>query len=316
MARSMKAAVATIHITESKFDHNVVGKGKEFIFQQDSALPSTRIGGGAVALEGWPCYLYCEKALFIRNGAAAGGAILLEDSRRLDALNSTFKNNTAVLGGAVAILNTEVELNVDEVLFSHNRAIEGGALFVEWFSRVGEDEILRRKRLLSSFVFPESVLNLTKVDFALNHAVLGGGALDVAGLVLRCYQCNFTANKVTSKGGTLNGKGGGLRIRNAAAVVLEEVVMEACNADFGGAIYLSDGLLLAQKSKWYKNRANDSGGAIAGEYKVSTGIGKVASVEFYDCDFKDNSVGSAGDRWIMCSIGTQLNYKESFELVP
>lgn len=287
MSEYIKAEVAEIRMVKSYFKSNRAGGDEDFISNDDASLSSTRAGGGAISFEGQPGRLICEDSTFYNNSGASGGAILLGNVEFLKLVRSTFTDHEAILGGALAVLNTNIKMELSEVMFTTNKAIRGGAVYLERLRRVGKDDALEQKRLLKSTVFPDSVIEFKRVTFLGNWAFLEGGAVDVLGLVLSFSDCKFTSNSAV--------EGGGLRITDAAAVVLTNTIMKSCRAEHGGAIHIEDGLLLGIKSAWIENHALHTGSAIDGEYSAASSIGNAASVELIDCNFTRNSVGHAGN---------------------
>lgn len=289
-----RKATAVVQVVNSQFQHNRAGLPRTFALHKDSPLTSNRIGGGAVGLEGQFSQFICEDTYFYNNFAMAGGAILLENAVLLRLTRSKFVDHRAVLGGAIAALNAEIKMHVDSTEFENNIARKGGAVLLEWFSTVGTDDTLQRKDLLGSTLFPDSVIRFEEVRFIENHAYEAGGAIDISGLVLRCYKCSFPRNTIKAKTGSSTGEGGAMRIRDAAAVVLEHTKIESCRGEVGGGVYLKDSFLVAKNSSWIGNHADNAGGAIAGDYMDSSPLGKSATVDLLDCNFTNNTVGRAG----------------------
>lgn len=292
MTVSEKTASAFVYVAESQFKYNQVGASRKFGVRDSFLLSSSKVGGGAISLQGRPSQLICTNTIFDNNSAAAGGAILLEDVDSFDLIRSNLTNHKAILGGAIAVLNTRLKMAALDVLFTNNKASQGGAIFLEWLNRIGIKDAQKRKRILNSTVFPDSMINLHNVDFLRNKAGLGGGAINIAGLILSCSQCKFVSNSAVSRD---QGEGGGILMTDAAAVVLNGTEMSSCKATTGGAIAVRGGILLGKKSWWTANYAKDTGGAISGVYTPSFALGTEASMEFIDCRFFENKVGRAGN---------------------
>lgn len=287
-------ARTVIHVLHSQFRYNKVGLSEAFTPSKDSSLASSRIGGGAVGLEGPFSQFICEDSYFYNNFAAAGGAILLEDADLLKVSRSEFVGQRSVLGGAIAALNSKIKMQVINTDFKENVARKGGAVFLEWFSRLGRDDTLVRKYLLDSIVFPDSVLQFRHVSFVENHAYEAGGALDLSGLVFRCHFCVFERNMVKTALGSPAGEGGAIRIRDAAAMVLDHNLIKSCSGKAGGGVFLKGSILIAKSSSWIGNHAENVGGAIFGDYADSSPVGNITAIELLDSHFINNTVGRAG----------------------
>lgn len=287
---------AKLRIFDSNFVHNSVKRKSKGSINSDSSVLSTKIGGGAIALLDRPGSIGVSSTQFDNNFAPAGGAILVDNFKSLSFNISNFTRNEAILGGAIASLNTEVEMKVENTRFELNNAQQGGALFLEYFSRYGMSDMQERTRLLNSAVLPPSVLQLTNSSFLRNEALLGGGAVDVSGLLLKCFNCTFYANVVALKDGGLNGEGGAMRIRAAAAVLIEESKVKSCKAHSGGGVSLWSSILKSRSTDWSANHANDCGAAVAGKYNSFSGIGDSVAVDIERCKFIDNTANRAGKK--------------------
>lgn len=308
MPQFFEGKTTNLRIVNSLLKHNTAGGDEDFSRKKDASLSSTKTGGGAIFFEGPFGQLSCARTEFDSNTGAAGGAVLLENMESFSIFQSNFTSHKAIVGGAIAILNTQIQMAGSGVRFINNKAVKGGALYLEWPHTVGRDDILEQKRLLSSTVFPDSVITFKNAVFLKNWASLEGGAVDVLGFVMSCAHCKFMSNQA--------GQGGGMKIAESAAVVLSNSLMKACNAQHGGAIQIRDGLLLGKETDWIENQATSTGGAIDGEYTTGFSIGDAESVELIDCTFTENFAGSAGNVWLVRYNSARIFIHHRFFIRP
>jgi predicted outer membrane repeat protein len=93
--------------------------------------------GGVIAVEG-DIYLDIINCNFSRNQATTSGGVIYMDSEGVATIiiaSSLFSDNLAeTYGGGMAITNSDPASNItlNQIQFSRNTAIEGGAMFIQW----------------------------------------------------------------------------------------------------------------------------------------------------------------------------------------
>ena len=125
---------------------------------------------------------------------ASGGALWISDCIVNEIYNCTFKNNTASLGGAIALLTNRV-LTIRNCTFNNNRAGQAGAIGAGGIS---------------------ATLNILNCTFAANIANQYGGALAVPQntIPVNITNCTFANNSANNPG---NGQSGAIHSGNNSA---------------------------------------------------------------------------------------------------
>ena len=231
---------------------------------------SARRRGGVVYLSHsyHTSFSSCE---FINNRASESGGVVNQESSNVTIYKCTFHSSrTGKSGGVIWAVNSSISIN-DSLLFNSGARLNGGAVDVHTYSNV-------------------TVFNST---FTNNTAERSGGALyftDTSSSAIDC--CIFQYNHAGGSGGavtvsvesTVNISGSDVVNNTAtigAAIVAREsssisfidsrteftknpiVILRRNKADVGGAIYVSDGIIIfGTKTTIYRNRAEKQGGGI------------------------------------------------------
>ena len=171
--------------------------------------------------------------LTIQNGniSVGGGAgIVVRDCTALYIMDVRFLNNTGIDGGAFYINNSTVF--VDSCAFEGNRAVFGGAVYMESSA--------------SAPIFFDNI-------FQHNSASQDGGAFYITAA------SGANINNNTFKGNTAGNYGGAFMIENSNAAILENL-LEENYAPEGGGIRLSNSDAPVQRNRFLKNSAAMGGG--------------------------------------------------------
>ena len=262
-------------------------------------------GGGAILISQPEMYSNellnntIRASTFNRNGARAGGAILI--SSKGNTINgSNFYYNSAIFGGAVYISDTENNV-IDDSLFEHNTASEtGGALSIEF-----SDNILVNNARMNwnnatvggaIYVYPSDDVTVNNSHFVQNGAYNNvadilpcGGAVYWFGDNGIIDNSEFYNNRVNienrsnTHGGAVYFHGNNALINNSKFTY--NWAYNKDNFSDGGALYLDGNYSTVENSLFEDNMAIAYGGAIYLE-------GYAGSV--YNSTFNRNRVGTEG----------------------
>ena len=218
------------------------------LFMGNQAISSLQTGGGAIYIEA--CTAECSgETTFIQNaafcsislqfGCGRGGALYAQDSNITFGASSVTntKGNLASFGGGIYIANGNIIFN-GRILFMHNVAIHGGAVFVDIGARLWCDE------------------NCT---FLSNHAFSRGGAVLITNGTANLGQLNIFENNVA------NLSGGEVDMYGSRLLLTGNTEFIANSADItGGAVNMdSSRLILSGNTKFIANSATIGGGAVS-----------------------------------------------------
>ena len=188
-------------------------------------------------------FITIQRSVFISNQAIRnGGAPLkLTDSIETRVIDSHFLNNSALKGdgGAMWISGS---LYVTSSSFSFNRAISGGALY------------------LNEGVMDFQHAAIHDSQFSQNIATeRGGGAVVIRGKIIEFRNCNFQKNTVLSP----DGKGGAINVISSASLIVNHTNFTTNAAHYGGALIIENTQRVVVWDCYFKsNRAKSHGGAI------------------------------------------------------
>lgn len=177
-----------------------------------------------------------------------GGGILVKDADGLKLHNVIVTRNLAnYQGGGVAVYDS-TNVKVSDSSISHNKALNGGGVYVE-----------------------DSQFGMGDTKLAGNQSA-GGGAIDASGsrLVLRGVKVggNTATNTAVD---ALGGNGGALRLINSTAHLHGGTFANNGARIFGGAIYALASNLHVDGTAFISNTAGSGGGAIAMDGTTFTG---------------------------------------------
>jgi len=154
-------------------------------------------------------------------GANGGGALELEDTV-INISSSAFVNNRGQEGGGIHVWKTNCTVTIQDTLFRHNSAENGGSIYARALAR------------------GDITLKLVNVDFNRSRAEAGGGAVHLTSVESTFENCSFSA--CTAK------EGGAIYARRSLdhweiterTTSLEECTFNNCTAQTsGGAVFAS-----------------------------------------------------------------------------
>ena len=178
----------------------------------DDSLPS---GGAAMFVNRLTSILSMEHVKFLNNVASEfGGALYMTQSVQINIKSSTFEQNTAGRGGAIAISQMQLPVTAgifnavfDQTTFKQNEAtIVGGATYIDF-----------------------ALAKIDRSTFDDNTAATHGGAIRVTSVELEMTSTRLVANHATSGGG------GALDIL-ASQAIIQTTAFERNVAFVGGAL--------------------------------------------------------------------------------
>ena len=211
-----------------------------------------------------------------------------------------FYNNYAPYGGAIAVANDSICLNLTDCLFGINddeyplEIIGGGALYFinDTYSLVIDgSSFYGLSARAGGAIYVEGDLNTADINGSnfignkatTNNTKYGGGAIAVEGNsnVLILTECNFINNSATIHGGAIKLQG------NNTYTVIDKSKFDSNYAPYGGAVALgnTDYLVISESSFTNHIGAEDDivgGGAI---YV----IGNLTNANIVDSLFENNS---------------------------
>mgnify|MGYP000880090723 CR=1 FL=1 len=178
---------------------------------------NSAVAGGAI--HEWKAPLV-RGGSFERNVASGqGGAILSRgtDTARID--GASFRENSAVKGGAIHA----PRLQVSKSRFERNAADSGGAFFgAGSLARVDGSVFSANRASMAGGVAARSGISVSMSDFVGNHADRDGGVL--VSSTLASWRCRFIGNEAGSRGGVARG----------GTVRFEESLLDANTSGQGG----------------------------------------------------------------------------------
>lgn len=155
-----------------------------------NALVDAASSGGVIDVSGSEVYLY--RCVFAYNHGGRGGAISASDSV-VNAVNTTFSNNTAERSGAAAYVAFASEMNVVDSVFDSNYAAIAGA----------------------AFLVDQSALSVRTSSFNSNVAWFGG-TIAASTASLDFDSCTFVSNRANERGGVVGMSTTSLKVANCS----------------------------------------------------------------------------------------------------
>ncbi|MBN2591389.1 MAG: hypothetical protein JXA96_16105 [Sedimentisphaerales bacterium] len=170
------------------------------IFTDNSAVSSNdEIGGGAISIEKTDSNTYdaiIEDCRFFANNAVSDGGAIVCIGQNLSISNSSFYENSATEGGAIAVYDLPSELKLNNNTFNYNEvSSSGGAIYSKGCA----------------------VMNAVNNVFALNQANYGGGCFisDCNDPDTAFVNCTFSNNSSLKNGGALDIYNSNLKLINS-----------------------------------------------------------------------------------------------------
>ncbi|KAF0690873.1 Aste57867_17782 [Aphanomyces stellatus] len=160
---------------------------------------------------------------------AAGGAVALTNCPNVTLQNTTFQANRANgAGGAVMLTNVSATMVANRFL-SNSAGLQGGAV------RLFQCQSGTTWVQAAPGIFQESTVRFQANSFALNTAVLGGGAVSMDTIRGASFSTDtFEFNEVSV------GDGGAVGITASTNIAFASLLVQGCVADRGGGIFASN----------------------------------------------------------------------------
>ncbi len=290
-------------------------------------------GGGAVYTAG---PLTVRSSVFEGNSCtSSGGAIYHHytkatfERRLFELTDCVFENNSASLGGAVALSasdsvaekNQGTYATITGCEFKKNNAVKtesnvgnGGAIYVTRKS----DAIISECTFTDNTavnnagavaVQSGSDVQLSDSIFTGNKGVAGGGVYVAAGTTLKMKNLQFSDNKAVKKESGSEGNGGALYIYDAN-VTFSNVDFEGNSAEnHAGAVYLGvSDISIDSSCSFTGNSAGKHGGALYLTYKTNSDSTKDGAVlNATGVNFENNSAMAGGAVSARTSCTANLN---------
>lgn len=188
--------------------------------QIEAELPIERMGGGLRILDS---AVEVSQCLFEDNHAERGGGVAVYDRsfpyRTAILRDSTFRNNTATLGGATFVYGDRYPALITGCIFEGNEARSGGGAYLDRYSgaSIEASRFLRNRALFGGGIFVRSQYFMDGLLFAQNEASRGGALYLESS---RYYDVLRNSVFVQNQGGTA----GAIESRSSGWVVLESLV--------------------------------------------------------------------------------------------
>ena len=315
---------STVQINESYFDHNTAsyggavytgGVGRDnYIINSTFKSNNATINGGAVD---WNAsYGNVTGSTFEDNHAYNGGAIYVGVHGDAGAIiNSTFKDNTAVMKGGAVDWNASSG-DVWNSTFENNNASYGGAIFVgahshedkvinstfrnnhatvnggaiDWNATSGDLEDSKfyyNTARNGGAVFVGAETNNGKINnsyFEGNSATLKGGAVDWNASAGNLLNSNFTKNHAIYGGAVFVGA------KTNSSYIINSIFTENSAESKGGAVDWNASAGHVIDSQFYNNTASVNGGAIFVGANSENGLIKNSIFEGNNATLKGGAV--------------------------
>lgn len=275
-------------------------------FEGNSTLSSTLDGGGAIFL-GAETKTTISNTIFKDNTSnSAGGAIATRagdtSTATLDITGSSFKNNIAKNGGAIAHSSTGA-MSIKDTSFENNNATtDGGALFINNASNTTIDNVAFnnntaagqggaiRSTLGANVDIKSSTFTKNSADWygAITHGVSGG--------MMNITDSVFTENEAGSGGAVANYAGknanSGMTITNTQFISNKATLNDD---DGGGALFLgAESKTNIQNSVFKDNYSGTVGGAIATRIGNGVNDNSKATLDITGSTFENNNARTNG----------------------
>ena len=243
-----------------------------------------------------------------------GGTILIKNNSHLVTVGSSFFNNTELEHGG-AIFSVNSTLDISHSVFYHNRAKEGGSLYV-MFSTAYLNNCTFKNNSNAAIIIWNSTASAVKCTFESNSSPVLSGALLVhnfsfvnvsrtiflknsgttggaigvnrssSSVISSCYFSGNTAPNTTDKNFTGRGGGGGggaIFVEGSTVKLFASRFYNNCADNMGGSVYsANETLLLIEDTDFENNRAGSHGGGIA--------IYDQSYITIHGCSLTNNSV--------------------------
>lgn len=311
--------VTALNIINSDFKNNTAGGHDIATGEYLRGDPNS--GGGALSVQGIGAELNCSNSTFIGNKAGTGGAIMGSKSSSLEIKHPTMLNNSANQGGAVA-LKAAKTARLSNGTFNGNFARQGGAMYLTGSDFGYSGDFTHAKEEIQK-VWNNANVWISHSEFSGNRAYLGGGALEITALSFLCNDCAFDSNYVDDVYDPHDLRGGGMKMRARALVLLHNTSISSCRAQKGGGISLEDAVLVAHNLSLLRNNASNYGGAIEITVEAQFTINERKLVECHGCTVQENYAKNAGKKahnlsalFIHCEPCISMKCSHAFCIMP
>ena len=190
-----------------------------------------------------------------------GGAVFVAIESHLLVINCTAKDNSAQETAGAIGAGHNVTLDIQETNFSSNRAVQGGAIYLDTVSSLYMKSCAFKDNYAeeSAGVIAASidaVLEINRSHFLNNSAFFGGVILATSNVTLNLQETTFVANKAFSDSGVIFLKyEGHLQITSC---IFEENI----SGQVGGAIFGGYNVTVDIKNTYFTGNSAAQGGAI------------------------------------------------------
>ena len=272
---------------------------------------SARRAAGAI-MAGLDARLNIQGTTFVGNTAVldSGGAIDAEQQVHIRITNCRFEDNSAQRAAGAIISGLNATLDIQGTTFIGNRALQGGAIYVEQHTQLGiTNSIFQKNSAQSTSAAIGAMMNATveiQGTIFVGNKASHGGAINVERQShLRIINCTFENNSAQRFAGA---------VRSASNVTLEiqetTFVGNKALKYHGGAIYIQQQvhLRITNSTSFVDNLAQNLSGAIGAMQNVTLEIQEASfvgnktlsnggainaqdqvHVSITNCTFEDNS---------------------------
>ncbi|GFR39712.1 hypothetical protein Agub_g192 [Astrephomene gubernaculifera] len=209
-----------------------------------------RAGGGAIYAANTDLHMTKSELTGNKVLGYAGGAVRMVDSSKLQLTTCTFKNNVAIMGGAVAVTRTSQPSAWSDCTFVNNTVVDPWA----WPDTTPVEDLRARSLPSLSFIdpgfggaayaFSAAIYMMTTGSFVGNSAKLGGAMAMISSPDFFIDPDSYTAyNKAPIYNYSVTpevAEAAGMLGAGAGAVLPYRVLFANNSALIGGSLYISD----------------------------------------------------------------------------
>lgn len=197
-----------------------------------------------------------ENSAFYNNTSKNGGVTRTEATTELNVDNSQFISNSATSNGGVHYLSNTVNvIDIDNSIYTGNRAVNGGVLYSNGGALNITNSFFDSNEATQAggSVYNKGNLQVADSVFSENRSVYGGSAIYTEAIdesTVNISGSLFVGNaNGTSMGGTVSSKG------LNTVVVDNSKFKENTTQHYGGALYMGGGFLTVKNSEFMGNQS-------------------------------------------------------------
>lgn len=238
---------------------------------------------------------------FDDNEAGVGGAISWANGQTLRLVNGHFYRNKASLGGAIAAripqsAENNLAISIANMDFRNNSAIVSGAVSIERSQKPVQV-------LLDGNPERQTNVELKQVTFYTNTAMKSCGAISIRQTLMIVSQTTFQKNSAGSMGDkqSENSQGGSICVTDSSWLFVTGSSFLRNKASIGGAMYVANSLIEVNNTEYVGNQASE-GGAIAQSYQSNSIQSKVSLSRYNGSFVAQNSADVGGEQYLMTSL--------------